>query len=105
MPCPNCCAEGAARKGLRRGLKFLVAGLAVGAVGYVLGTTVLFLTELTRPDDPKRELLTPMRYALLAAYFLCPGFSLYGLARALYALTFERDGRDSGEPRAERAPA
>lgn len=104
MSCPKCCAETGARKGLRRGLKFLVAGLAVGAAGYALGTTVLFLTELSRPDDPKRELLTPLRYALLAAYFLCPGLSLYGVTRALYALGFERRTRPV-EPTPERAAA
>jgi hypothetical protein len=76
--------------GLRRGAKCLLWGLAVGAVGYLLGTTVIFLNELTRPDDLKRELLVPLRYAFLVAYFLCPLLSLYGVVRMLYAVVFER---------------
>ena len=82
------------RKGLRRGFKCLLWGLAVGCVGYVLATTVIFLSELTRPGDVKRELLVPLRYAFLAAYFLCPGLTLFGVVRMLYAFAFERDRAD-----------
>lgn len=84
----------ALRKGLRRGLKCLLWGVAVGFVGYVLATTVIFLSELTPPGDVKRELLVPLRFAFLAAYFLCPILTLYGVVRMLYALTFERGRAD-----------
>lgn len=104
MSCQQCCPDKAARRGLRRGLKFLAAGVTVGALGYALATVVLFLTELTRADDPKRALLTPLRHALLAAYFLCPGLSLYGIARAVYALASERGARHAG-PTPESAEA
>jgi hypothetical protein len=105
------------RKGLRRGFKCLLWGLAVGAVGYLLVTTVIFLDELTRPGDAKRELLLPLKYAFIAAYFLCPILSLYGVVRMLYAVAFERgrggrkaQARDAegtaplGEARAGAAP-
>jgi hypothetical protein len=89
----------ALRKGLRRGFKCLLWGLGAGCVGYVLATTVIFLNELTRPGDVKRELLVPLRYAFLAAYFLCPGLTLYGVARMLYAVAFERRrGDDAPTP-------
>ena len=87
------------RKGLRRGFKCLLWGLAVGCVGYLLATTVIFLSELTRPGDVKRELLVPLRYGFLAAYFLCPGLTLFGVARMLYAVAFER-GRDDEDRKA-----
>lgn len=78
------------RKGLRRGAKCLLWGVAIGAVGYALATAIIFLSELTRAGDPKLELLVPLRYAFLTSYFLCPALSLFGVARMIYALTFER---------------
>jgi hypothetical protein len=89
------------RKGLRRGFKCLLWGMAAGGAGYLLATTVIFLSELTRPGDVKRELLVPLRYAFLAAYFLCPGLTLFGVVRMLYAVAFERN-RDDDDARGTR---
>jgi hypothetical protein len=94
---PSARGRASFRKGLRRGFKCLLWGLGVGGAGYLLATTVIFLSELTQPGDVKRELLVPLRYAFLAAYFLCPGLTLYGVARMLYAVAFER-GRDDDAP-------
>jgi hypothetical protein len=79
------------QRGVRRGVKSLLTGLVLGVVGYLFITAKLILDGRIPPHDVTRELLLPLGYIGVACLlFLGPVLFLFGVARIIHALGFEK---------------
>lgn len=78
------------RKGIKRSVKSFILGMSLGILGYLFGLTKILLDGRIPANDPTRDLLIPLKYLFLACYFLAPFFVLFGVARIVYALAFEK---------------
>lgn len=78
------------RKGIKRATKSFVLGISLGILGYLFALTKILLDGRIPVNDPTRDLLIPLKYLFLACYFLAPFFVLFGIARIIYALAFEK---------------
>ena len=94
------------RRGVRRGVKSLLTGVVLGVVGYLFIAAKLILDGRIPPHDVTRELLLPLGYIGVACLlFLGPVLFLFGVARIIYALRFEKGRLLEGAGRPQGAGA
>jgi|SRR5882724_703865 len=80
------------RAGLVRGAKSLLTGAVLSGIGYLLVLIQLLFLGMPKNSAPylERDLFKALAYGSLAIMFFAATFGLFGIARMIYAIIFEK---------------